>query len=39
VQLAHESGELESLNVVVIDEQVVTKMHLENLWKQKVAWK
>lgn len=39
MQLAHEGGELEILNVVVVDEQVVTKMHLENLWKQKVAWK
>ncbi len=30
VQLTHEGGELEILDVVV-DEQVVTKIHLENL--------
>jgi hypothetical protein len=39
VQLTHEGGELEILYVVAIDEQIVTKMHLEYLWKQKVAWK
>jgi hypothetical protein len=39
LQPLHESEGLGNINFIVVDEQIVVVMHLEGLWKQKVAWK
>jgi hypothetical protein len=35
----HESADLDILDFVATDEQTIIKVHLENLWKQNMAWK
>jgi hypothetical protein len=33
------NADMDILNFVAIDEQTITKVHLEILWRQNMAWK
>lgn len=39
LQLVHKSGELEVLEALGVDEAHITKVHSENLQKQRFLWK